>query len=625
MPQAPITWRDRLRYRWESTLAGKARIPYGPVILACSLCAVLTALVVGLSGDSQLTSATLPLGLIIMTWRSLLDALGLGGGWIVPVLLAVVTIGVLLTAALLTGTLGLALHARTTPRPRRALVVERGHTVVVGWSSKTASVVSSLSQPDGEGELQRVVVLAEQDAIHVEDHLAWNLPDASHRNVVFRRGSARDHGDLRQVSPESANAIVVLADDAGASDGAVLQSVLAITGHPAFRAGSCHVVAELQADMHPAAAALAGGTDTHFVRGDDLVARVLAQSCRQPGISVIYRSLLDRAQAPLVLRDEPALIGRTYREALLANQGYAPLGVVHAGGESQFNPPMRTRLAPGDRLIAIGDQPANALATTPKANRSAILLGARAEPAVERTLLLGWNTRAARLIRELDAAPAAGSDIVVVSNDARVPGQLSGLAQQMTSRRLHHCDGDPSDAALLESLAPADFQQIVVLSPAGTALSQADSVTVMILLHLRHLAEKIGRPLPVISEMLDLHSPSLARLARLDDIVPTTRMIGSLLARVAESRACAPVYASLSSAPAPVIHARLIPSYIRINTAVDFQTLIESAALRGETAIGYRRAALTDDPDRQFGVVFNPDRAEKIRYTTQDQLIVVTS
>ena len=57
-----------------------------------------------------------------------------------------------------------------------------------------------------------------------------------------------------------------------------------------------------------------GGKEAIYVQGEDLIARVTAQTCRQSGLSVVYTELLDFDGAEIYFKTEPGLAGRTYRE-----------------------------------------------------------------------------------------------------------------------------------------------------------------------------------------------------------------------------------------------------------------------------------------------------------------------
>ena len=85
------------------------------------------------------------------------------------------------------------------------------------------------------------------------------------------------------------------------------------------------------------------------------IARIIAQTCRQSGLSVVYTELLDFEGDEIYFRDEPGLVGKTFGEALLAYADSAVLGICPVGGVPQLNPPMDTVFQPGDQVIAVSE------------------------------------------------------------------------------------------------------------------------------------------------------------------------------------------------------------------------------------------------------------------------------
>ena len=63
--------------------------------------------------------------------------------------------------------------------------------------------------------------------------------------------------------------------------------------------------------------------------------------------------------------------------------------------------------------------------------------------------------------------------------------------------------------------------------------------------------------------------------------------------------------------------------YVEKGSTLNFYTLVKSASLKGESAIGYRKRNLRYKFDSNYGVKMNPDKLEKIKVEDGDQLIVV--
>ena len=165
---------------------------------------------------------------------------------------------------------------------------------------------------------------------------------------------------------------------------------------------------------------MVGRDQAELVLVGDLIARVAAQTCRQSGLSVAYTELLDFAGDEIYFQEEPALVGKTFGEALLAYEDSAVIGLRFQDGRAQLNPSMTNRIAPGDKIIAISADD-DTVRLSGKADygidAGAICEVPRRAPVPERTLILGWNERASTLIRELDHYVGPGSEVTVVAED----------------------------------------------------------------------------------------------------------------------------------------------------------------------------------------------------------------
>jgi hypothetical protein len=66
-----------------------------------------------------------------------------------------------------------------------------------------------------------------------------------------------------------------------------------------------------------------------------------------------------------------------------------------------------------------------------------------------------------------------------------------------------------------------------------------------------------------------------------------------------------------------------IGEYVHTQHPLNFYTLVEAARRHNETAIGYRLMRHSSNPERQYGVKLNPNKAEKIAVHPDDFLIVL--
>jgi voltage-gated potassium channel Kch len=471
------------------------------------------------------------------------------------------------------------------------------------------------------------VILAERDKIQMEDDIRAKYSDTKNTRVICRSGNPLDLDDLAVVDPPSARSIIVLAPETDNPDIHVIKSVLAITNNPDRKEEAYHIVAEIRDPRNLEAAALVGGREAIYVQGEDLIARVTAQTCRQSGLSVVYTELLDFDGAEIYFKAEPALAGRTYREVISAYEDSTVMGLMRAGGEVLINPPMETAFGSGDQVIAISEDDDTLVLRADSGgglpDSAALSHRERLPAAPERTLLLGWNGKAQAIIEELDNYVAPGSETIVICRQDGVRDVLMSVAKRMKRQRVRFADGDITHAATLAAVKAASFEHVILLSYSDLPIQEADAKTLITLLHLRNLADAAGTRLSIVSEMMDMRNRALAQIARADDFIVSDKLVSLMMSQLSENRNLDRVFRVLFSSEGSEIYIRPMTDYIRLGSTVDFYTVLEAAAQKGETAIGYRLMKHADDRTRGYGVNVNPKKSEKHTFTEHDKIVVL--
>src|SRR5688572_26714372 len=613
MPDGEITWRDRLRYRFENTLSrGTVAIIGWLALLSLAIVALAALILAAMRIGQDPEDHEHPYGFFEGMWQSMLRTLDPGvvagdNGWQLRLLMMIVTIGGIFIVSILIGTITSGLEARLTElRKGRSRVIENGFTLILGWSSKVYSIIGELLIANDNQKDPCIVILSERDKVEMEDDIRAKFPSTRNTRVICRSGNPLDLDDLAVVDPHSARSIIVLAPEVENPDIHVIKSVLAITNNPARKREPYHIVAEIRDQKNLEAAALVGGKEAIYVQGEDLIARVTAQTCRQSGLSVVYTELLDFDGAEIYFKQEPALAGRTYREIVAAYEESTVMGLMRATGEVLLNPPMDTTFASGDQVIAIAEDDDTLVLSTDSGGGlpdiSTLSQRERLPAAPERILILGWNGKAQAIIEELDNYVAAGSETIVICRQEGVRDILVSTAKRMQRQKVRFADGDITHAATLAAIKATSFEHVILLSY-DLPIQEADAKTLITLLHLRNLADAAGVRLSIVSEMMDLRNRALAQIARADDFIVSDKLVSLMMSQLSENKNLDRVFRVLFSSEGSEIYIRPMTDYIRLGSTVDFYTVLEAAAQRGETAIGYRLMKHADNKERGFAAL----------------------
>lgn len=633
MPE--ITWRDRLRYRFENTLSRGTIAIIGWLALLSATIVILASLVLAAMRIGQdPADHEHPYGFFEGMWQSLLRTMDPGvvagdNGWQLRLLMMLVTIGGIFIVSILIGTITSGLESRLAElRKGRSRVIEQGFTLILGWSSKVYSIIGELLIANENQKDPCIVILSERDKIEMEDDIRAKFPTTRNTRVICRSGNPLDLDDLAVVDPHSARSIIVLAPETENPDIHVIKSVLAITNNPARKQQPYHIVAEIREPRNLEAAKLVGADEAIYIQGEDLIARVTAQTCRQSGLSVVYTELLDFDGAEIYFKDEAALAGRTYREVITAYEDSTVMGIMRGSdGAVLINPPMDTTFGSGDQVIAISEDD-DTLVLRPDAggglpDTSALSNRERLPPAPERILMLGWNGKAQAIIEELDNYVAPGSETIVICRQEGVRDTLMSVAKRMQRQKVRFADGDITHAATLAAIKAATFEHVILLSYGDLPMQEADAKTLITLLHLRNLADAAGTRLSIVSEMMDIRNRALAQIARADDFIVSDKLVSLMMSQLSENRNLDKVFRVLFSSEGSEIYIRPMSDYIKLGSAVDFYTVLEAAAQKGETAIGYRLMKYADDKSRGYGVNVNPKKSERHTFAENDKIVVL--
>ncbi|MEU7739782.1 potassium transporter TrkA [Nonomuraea sp. NPDC049158] len=615
------TRRERLRYRFDNSMSKGTPALIGWLALVTVVMVVIFAGLSIVFADDDVHDSWYQ-----ALWGSLMRAMDPGtvagdneGSTIFTILGFAITIGGLLIVSSLVGVLTTGLDNKLTElRKGRSRIVESGHTVLVGWSDQVFTIIPELVEANASEAKSCIAILGDGDKLEMEEELRTRVGDTGKTRVVVRSGSTAEPTDLDLLSLDTARSVIVLSPAGEDADAHVVKTLLALTNRN-WRRRRPPIIASVTDSHNRVAAELAANGHAQVVDTDDIASRLIVQTSRQSGLSVVVTDLLDFGGDEIYMRTEPKLTGFPYGEALFAYETASLIGIRRGDGSVVLNPPMDTQVMDGDQMIVIAedDSTVRLVRSFPPIVEQAIAHPAREASPPKRTLMLGWNSRAPKIVAELDQYVTPGS----ILNVAAAVDE-SEFALELPNLALNVKECDTTDRITLESLEPGMFDHIIVLADDRVESQHADSRTLVTLLHLRDLASRTGQRFPIVSEMNDDRNRRLAQVTKADDFVVGTKLISLLMTQLSENPHLGGVFRYLFDADGSEIYLKPATDYIRPGMTVSFATVIASARARGETAIGYRLTVEATAPPN-YGVVLNPGKSDPVTLGPRDLVIVL--
>jgi voltage-gated potassium channel Kch len=620
----------RLRYAFDNSMAR------GPSSLILWLAAASLALILVIAGIVSISGISPDAkGFTDVLWMSLMRTLDPGtmggdqGSWWFLFAMLAVTIGGIFIISTLIGVLTASIDAKLgSLRKGRSRVIEEGQTVILGWSSQVFSIIPELVEASANQRRSCVVLLADKDKVEMEDEIRSRCGSLRRTKVVCRSGDPMDMNDLEIVSLDTAKSILVLSQKADDPDSDVIKTILAITNNPRRKKEPYHIVAELRDPKNVEVAKMVGKDEVEIVLVSDLVARIISQTCRQTGLSVVYTELLDFGGDEIYFHEpEPELVGRPLMDALTVYKDSSVIGLVPSGRAPSLNPPLDTPISEGDKLIVIAEDDDTTKMSDVKDRE--IDLGAINDKGSEgktpeRILVLGWNWRAPMIINELEHYVAPGSEVTVVAHLDECQREIGEKCPGCSNLKISFRKECTTSRKALDSLNVPSYNHIILLCYSDSMDTQeADAQTLITLLHLREISGECEKRFSIVSEMLDVRNRNLAEVTQADDFIVSDRLVSLLMAQIAENKQLNAVFADVFDPEGSEIYLKPAFDYVKPGASVNFYTVIESAKRRGHIVIGYKLKRHATDSGKSYGVVVNPSKSERVCFEEGDKIVVI--
>ena len=517
-------------------------------------------------------------------------------------------------------------------RQGRSKVIEFDHTIILGWSEIIFTVIRALNEASANQKLRKIVIMAQKDKTEMEEIIKEKVKSSKNVKIICRKGSPIDLNDLKIVNLSTSRSIIIIED----SDSKVIKTIIAInSSRDNARVKPFKIIATLNEYKNLDSGRIAGEGQASFVLNKSFIARLIANTCYQPGLSLVYNDLLTFEGDEVYISDVEWISGWTFKEVSFMFEDSAVIG-INSGSNVRLNPPPNTVIGRDDRIVAISSDDNTILRSNIrdyKINEEAIDTTDKKQNKFEKILILGWNEKAPAIIDEIRNFISPGTAITIVCNkDIFSDNKQAGInylkyKEYFAYRRalgVRFIDGDTNDHEAVSGLVARGYNHVIVLAYPGIDIQEADSITLMTLIHLRDIAEKNSLKFSITTEMLDVNNRDLAKVAKVDDFIVSEKLISLLLAQISENELLNPVFEELLSESGSEIYLKNIENYIRLSRAVNFYTILEAASRKNDLAIGYKIISEENSSIKNFGIYLNPDKSRVINFSAGDSVIVLS-
>ena len=595
------TLSERFRYWLDKKMskgtAGMIRLLTVSVVCVVTLVAVL--ILIFHLRDTPFEAFWDSLATVINAWMP-----SSGDGSIGYIILNTVTaITGLLFTSILIGVISSAIESKLQDlREGNTTVIEKGHTVILGYNLGEHGLLNQLILETGKRK-RVIVIFTNTGKTALEQDLRNNVDIPENMEVLCRNGDITNFNDLRSCAVEKSDIVIINA----LNDNFRIKAILAVLSlKMTFPECRARVVACVTSDKYMIPKGTLKENNITMFQTDDFMARIIALTSTGPGLSVIFKELLNFERNEFYFESDPAYSSKTVMELTGQLEGAVLAGVRHEG-RNILNPSPVLKVQDGDELILFEkNKGASRLVEGSRRKIKNLRLTPVKEEENGALVIFGNNIL---LNPILDVLSEDIVNIVIVGEQNRDVRDIPA-----NYPRYHFTFHFGEFISKLDEIV-SRASHIIILADRVTDREDADTDVILLLLRLRQLQEEKGYTYNIAAELnLESSHKVAVRDSRIDYIV-SSDIAALLLAQMSSDPRLEEIFDELLSREGNEVLSRPIRTFnLNVGQEYTVGTLKRIIRSYGYTLLGYRH---------EEEVTANPSNKDKIVFDHEDRLFVI--
>ena len=524
------------------------------------------------------------------------------------ILMSLVAIAGLLFTSVLIGIITSAIEEKISGLKRgNSLVLEKDHIIVLGFYPGEYTLLQQLIFA-AVGEPACVVLAEDMEREEMEQLINENLEVPRNFRIICRTVDITDPASIEKCSVETCKTIIVNPTDDVRTVKAVL-AVSALLKEKDIQGVRVNAIVSKNEHRFPPSIAKANNIST--LPTNNIMARMIAHSCTQTGLSETFREIFNFEGSEFYLAEIPGIEGISFEELMVRVDHATPAGVFR-DGSVLMNPPADYLLKETDRILVFSEEDDSLKMETsaPELQIAAVPLPPEEEEPTD-AVIIGHNETLPTILREL---PENVSHVYLVDQKTtqETRDNLQAVAAARNLELIYH-QGNPKMESVLTELAKM-AAHIVILCDHNEDPELADMEVIFLLLNLRDIRKRFDLNFNITVEMQKEHNAKLAGHGDHTDFLVASSMSSLILAQLAESPELDEVFREILSNRGNELYLKKV-GQMHLEGEHTIRELRQIMLKQGCILLG--------DLDEDKHSTFNRSLDEKITLSAEDCLIVI--
>lgn len=519
-------------------------------------------------------------------------------------------VGLLFTSILI-GIFASAVEEKITALKKgRSEVLENGHTVILGFNQGDYSLISELILSKGDDKCS-IVIADDIDKDEMEDLIHENLEIPKNVKIICRKADIGDPVSLNCCSFATCKNIVI----SPMEDDKSFRALLAAEKNLRTSGNNDATITCSVSSGHYAVPEGFGRNKTIQINTNEFIARILARSLVEPGLSWVYEEVFDYNGSEFYINSIPEITGKTFGQVMNTITGAVPVGIISDNGILLI-PSENYIIAHNDRLLyfaAEKDDPSFDFSEK-NINKYNFEISEKAFSNDDKVVIIGYNEAFPTIISEISGYT---NNISLANFGEDNIAKITDCVKGFTNNNIVIDDKYYEKYEQYEELM-MDASHIALLSGMSNDAESDDTDNMLKIIILSALRKKKGYKFNIAAEINKEINRTLVMKENTIDFIVANNMASLFMAQIAETPELYEFFRDLISSGGCELSLKSIIMNDTESSCISFRDMMLYSYSKGYILLGY---IVTENGT--IATHLNPLSDEMIQINNSIQLIVL--
>jgi len=514
-------------------------------------------------------------------------------------------IGLLITSVLI-GIISSAIEQHIESlKNGKSMVLEKDHIVILGFTPGEYTLIKQIVYAAGS-QKRTIVIASDMSSEEMSESVSENVDVPKNVKLIFRTIDIFDPASLEKLSLTTCRHILVSPMD----DKKTVKTLLAVSLLiDSTENEDVRVSALVSRNEHRFPETIAAKHNVTTIQMRNAIARMLAHSCSQTGLSDAFREVFSFYGNEFYYIQKSEAYGMSFGELSYHLDDAVPIGLVR-DGKMILNPDKNIEIVEGDRLIVFSEEKDSATFTDLNYHEVPMNIYKSSETN-RKVAIIGYNPSFRIVYREM---PDIVSEVVVAGIPADKMETVLKVGKEFNNRKMIIFEEDVDEEEYMIELVK-EVDHVVLLSNYDADDEDADIQSIFRIMRLRDIRTRLDMEFNITAEMQKKSNLNLIREEEHMDYVVASNMSSLFLAQLCENYELNDLYKELLSNRGNELYLKKAKDFGCDGTYTTIQ--LRNLALSNHSIfLGYLK-------DETYESFLNPGLSEEIQLNADDSLIVL--